>query len=140
MDSYKEAFEATKKHKVHRENDTIDDITKCLGQGKIQVLWIKDRGIGLGTEQMNELLKAGKSQKQHKRGSYGLGHLTAFPASTLRYVVYGGCTEKEQILSGQCILASHVINKEKRGPKGSICWNEQQENLFRQGVPQGFRS
>ena len=41
-------------------------------------------------------------------GSYGLGHYTAFPASDLQYVLYGGVTQDgSRIMSGHAILASH---------------------------------
>lgn len=119
---YKAAFEAAQKKAREGEKDVVAKIEQRLADKKIPVLWISDNGEGLGNKNMRTLLADGGSEKEKKAGSYGIGHLSTFPASDLNYVIYGGCTSaSEQILSGQCILASHYQGKQMYSPNGYIC-------------------
>ena len=79
---------------------------------RIPVLQVIDNGVGLDTPRTNALLSDGLTNKvgaeARSAGSYGLGHYTAFPASDLQYVLYGGVTaDSARTMSGHAILASH---------------------------------
>ena len=86
----------------------VEAIKNCLSKKKIKVLFILDNGMGLDKQRMTGLLADGYSAKSSAgAGAVGNGHLTAIPASDLRYVLYGGvCAGGKQIASGHAILAS----------------------------------
>ena len=74
----------------------------------MSVLFCRDNGVGLNPNRMTALLSEGQSDKAGQgAGSYGLGHLTAYAASDLRYVLYAGKRGNYEIASGHTILASH---------------------------------
>ena len=123
---YREAFDAAlETHKGHLENAQaqISRIKKSLQAPTVKVLNVIDNGIGLNTERMNSLLGDGTTSKseQESAGSYGLGHFTAFPASNLQFILYGGVTsDSKRTASAHSILASHEINGELRGKDGFL--------------------
>ena len=86
----------------------VDAIKNCLGKKKIKVLFVLDNGMGLDKRRMTGLLADGYSAKSSAgAGAVGNGHLTAIPASDLRYVLYGGvCAGGKKIAAGHAILAS----------------------------------
>ena len=86
----------------------VGAINDCLSEKKIKVLSILDNGMGLDEKRMTGLLSDGVSVKSSAgSGAVGNGHLTAIPASDLRYVLYGGvCDGGRKIASGHAILAS----------------------------------
>lgn len=88
----------------------VDRIQEALDKEHIDVLTVLDNGVGLNEQRMNALLSDGLSVKEgNATGTYGNGHATAIPASDLRYVLYGGLTEKgKRIGAGHAVLASHV--------------------------------
>lgn len=94
----------------------IEAIKKSLALDKIDVLYILDNGTGLDKKHMEKLLSDGASGKSSgNSGSFGVGHLTAIPASDLRYVFYGGVSKKDgAIAAGHCILASFTDDDRKR--------------------------
>ena len=86
-------------------------INACLNKGQkdqIEVLSVLDNGVGLNEQRMNGLLADGMSiNSGTSSGAFGNGHLTAIPASDLRYVLYGGVSDDgKKIASGHTILAS----------------------------------
>ncbi len=124
---YKNALASAKK--AHRENidsaeAILERIDNQLNKDKISVLNILDNGIGLDSERMNSLLSDGMTSKiglsSDSGGSYGVGHFTAFPASDLQYVLYGGVTEtRNRTMSGHAILASHR-SREHESPEETL--------------------
>ena len=98
----------------------VDAITDCLSKRKVEVLSISDNGLGLNKQRMTGLLADGVSVKTGAgAGAVGNGHLTAIPASDLRYVLYGGvCADGKKIASGHAILASFSERKELMGKDG----------------------
>ena len=91
-----------------------EDIDQCLAEETCLVLYVRDNGVGLNKERMRALLGDGVSVKgTDAMGSYGNGHVVAFPASNLRYVLYGGVSSEGMIVSGHTILASR--ENEKKG-------------------------
>lgn len=115
IDTYKAAFEAAKKFHPHvpeAAEAQIERITDSLANSKVPVLQVLDNGIGLDERSTNALLSDGLTNKvgteANSAGSYGLGHYTAFPASDLQYILYGGVTQDgHRTMSGHAILASH---------------------------------
>ena len=97
----------------------VNRIRRILDKRKCQSFFAIDNGCGLNKKDMHDLVvgegKSGKSSKD--AGSYGVGHLTAFSASDLNYILYAGIykdTKDNEILSGHAILASHKGQKRKR--------------------------
>ena len=109
---YVEAFKAAKAEvKIPATYDVrsaIRRIEQALDRQGMSVLFCRDNGVGLNPNRMSALLSEGQSDKARQgAGSYGLGHLTAYAASDLRYVLYAGKRGNYEIASGHTILASH---------------------------------
>ena len=126
IEEYHKAFQAAlKTHEGHLENAQaqISRIKKSLRAQTVKVLNVLDNGIGLDTVRMNSLLGDGTTSKseQESAGSYGLGHFTAFPASNLQFILYGGITaDSERTASAHAILASHETKKGLKGKDGFL--------------------
>ena len=113
--AYRSAFDAAKRTNSHAPEAAeaqIERITESLEKERIPVLQVIDSGVGLDTPRTNAFLSDGLTNKvgaeARSAGSYGLGHYTAFPASDLQYVLYGGVTaDSVRTMSGHAILASH---------------------------------
>lgn len=141
LEEYRQAFEAAVDYHEQKNNlilDSVEPIRDNLNKLSINALWIEDNGIGLDVKRMQRLLADGFSDtKDRKRGgSYGNGHITAFPSSDLRYIIYGGCNKNgEKIISGHTILACHEMQKgDLRGKDGHIKMRNQQD-LFMADFP-----
>ena len=107
--------------KLHDQaQGVVDAITGCLDEKRICVFSILDNGMGLDKQRMVGLLADGMSVKSSSgSGAIGNGHLTAIPASDLRYVLYGGvCADGEKIASGHAILASFSEKSVSMGKDG----------------------
>ncbi len=90
------------------EQNAIDRILAVLEASEARVLFCRDNGIGLDDDRMRAVLSQGNSDKPRKgAGSFGLGHLAAFAASDLRYVLYAGRRAKDHVISGHAIVATH---------------------------------
>ena len=110
--AYVKAFKAAKAEvktpATHDVRSAIRRIEQVLGTQEMSVLFCRDNGVGLNSNRMSALLSEGQSDKAMQgAGSYGLGHLTAYAASDLRYVLYAGKRGNCEIASGHTILASH---------------------------------
>ena len=136
---YREA--RTQREEVGELSDTERNICaridKTLNSGTAGVLFCRDNGVGLNETMMNRLLSEGNTSKtEGGAGSVGVGHLTAFAASDLRYVVYGGNTTDGFCGSGRALLAAWLdqdIN-ETRSPEGTLAEKEtRQRTLFDSG-------
>lgn len=107
----------------------IRRIRDALAAAETELLVCRDNGLGLNTERLDGLLGEGSSHKsQEQTGSYGIGHLTAFSASDLRYVLYAGRARDDDralhdVASGHAILAS-------AGRAGAHGYWIQQPSLF----------
>lgn len=126
IEEYRKAFNAARKtHEGHLESAQaqVSRIEGSLKSKTVKVLNVIDNGIGLDSERMNSLLGDGTTSKseQDSAGSYGLGHFTAFPASNLHFILYGGVTKNsERTASAHAILASHEIEGNLRGKDGFL--------------------
>ena len=110
----------------------IDTMRASIGASDVPVLWALDNGVGLDDEGMEKLLGDGHSGKadESTAGSYGNGHMTSFPASDLRYVVYGGVHEGGRTVSGHAILASHKLGATVHGEDGYLAKEVRAHDLF----------
>ncbi len=116
IDNYKSALkQARDTHRESLESSVaiLERIDKMLGMDEVPVLNVIDNGIGLNLERMHSLLGNGLTSKtgslSNSGGSYGVGHLAAFSASDLHYILYGGITEdSRKTMTGHAILASHI--------------------------------
>ncbi len=110
--AYVEAFQSAKAEvkslPTYDVRSAIRRIEQVLKGQEMSVLFCRDNGVGLNPTRMSALLSEGQSDKARQgAGSFGLGHLTAYAASDLRYVLYSGKRGLEEIASGHTILASH---------------------------------
>ena len=101
------------------ERQAIDRISSCLQAPKVSVLVCTDFGTGIGEQDLRSLYNTGDTTKRTGRGSVGLGHLTAFAASDLRYVLYAG---RQQ--SGRITFGGHAILATCRGESGAGSQND----------------
>lgn len=113
----------------------IMDISECLNKETCEVLHVLDNGIGLNKERMEALLADGVSVKDPgAAGSYGNGHIVAFPASDLRYVLYGGLFFENQtqkmLCSGHVILATREGKRGQRISKDGYFVNKLKSDLY----------
>ena len=153
LDDYREAFEHARSQREEAdalsvmEEQIVERIGGVLSAEKMRVLFCRDNGLGLNDDRMSRLLSESNSSKGRGKGgagSVGLGHLTAFSASDLRYVCYAGQHAEgrsypETIASGRAVLAAHMHRKHEgkatlRSPNGTLAYAERQRlELFSPG-------
>ena len=116
--SYKNAFdEAVEQRNGFQrlggpDQTVVDRIRTALAVERPRFLFCRDNGIGLDSEGIRRILTESNTNKQSGGGSFGVGHITAFAASDLRYVLYAGRTQRDgAIASGHAVLATHQSDK-----------------------------
>ncbi len=122
IEAYRTAFEEARREHCKgggsqkpAVEQTVARIRRALDRECLEVLYCTDNGQGLDDSRMRSLLTEGTGDKgggADSAGSYGVGHLTAFAASDLRYVFYGGrCLldegELHEVVGGHAVLAGH---------------------------------
>ena len=121
-----------KKNNLAQSQSIVEAMEAVYHAGRVPVLWILDNGIGLNPQGMEDLLGDGQSGKadESTAGSYGNGHMTSFPASDLRYVLYGGVHSQGRTVSGHAILASHMYQRKMCGEDGYLAKTVRPNALF----------
>ena len=121
-----------KKRNLTQSQAIVDAMEAAIDAERVSVLWVLDNGIGLDAGGMEDLLGDGQSSKadESTAGSYGNGHMTSFPASDLRYVVYGGVHVAGRTVSGHAILASHLYRDKVCGEDGYLAKMVRADELF----------
>jgi len=121
------------------EKRVIDRIRRILDKETVRLLVCRDNGVGLDRDRMRRILTQGNTSKdQGGAGAFGIGHLTAFAGSDLRYVLYAGRWgddggEVHSIASGHAILASRALRNGEGGLGGDGFWLHGEEaTLFHQ--------
>ena len=113
-DSYRKAFKSAvqARKQLQEEGLSIDEerivnrIQSVLDSASVQLLFCRDNGTGISD--MERVFFEGNSSKPRTGGgSVGVGHMTAFAASDLRYILYAGRTNIAAIAGGHAILAAH---------------------------------
>ena len=106
----------------------VDKIEETLNQEKIPILTFVDNGKGLTPQKVEALL----SERSHKDinnssgGSYGVGHLSAYFLSSLRYVLYtsryrtNAESEIYTLFTGSPILAGYLDKLNKESQRGAV--------------------
>lgn len=125
---YMKTFNAARSHRSEKvdspqERQAIDRIRECLHSNSrtTDVLACADRGRGIDGIALRSLYNTGDTTKRTGRGSVGLGHLTAFAASDLRYVLYAGRdAEGGETFGGHAILATSTADEMQRDAHGYI--------------------
>ena len=120
------------KKNLAQSQSIVDAMEAVLYAGKARVLWVLDNGIGLNAQGMEDLLGDGQSGKadESTAGSYGNGHMTSFPASDMRYILYGGVHAQGRTVSGHAILASHMYKRKMCGEDGYLANTMHPNALF----------
>lgn len=121
IDSYRRAFEAARRQYCEERAPTpatrgaVRRIERVLASDTTEVLFCTDNGHGLDESRMRAVLTEGRGDKGGhggSAGSFGVGHLSAFAASDLRYVFYGGRSsegsDSVDVVSGHAVLADHA--------------------------------
>ena len=119
--SYRSAFKKAVKRRTEENGPSdqemmiVEAISHALNRDEQDVLIVSDNGIGLNETRMHALLSDGVSSKErHASGAFGVGHMSVFPLSELRYVLYGGICGGRWTASGHAVLASHDANSRDR--------------------------
>ena len=111
IDAYRKAFVAACEERASApgagEKRSIKGIEGVLESGCARLLFCRDNGVGLDAGGLDRVLTEGNTDKATGGGTTGVGHLTAFAASDLRYVLYGGRSLSGDAVSGHAVLASH---------------------------------
>ena len=121
----------------NQQIQVVEKIKEALNRETIQVLNFSDNGSGLSLDKLEALL----SERSHKDvnnssgGSYGVGHLSAYSLSSLRYILYTSCYNDlegnvHKLFTGSPILAGYSDQeKSQRGPVGRIVTNPPNNEL-----------
>ena len=125
---YKNALDKCEKFWRTRSKHTqamevLGGIRRRLEQKSVPALFVCDNGIGLDKSRMQAILSDGISDQNSPgaTGSHGNGHFTAFNLSGLRYLLYGGISEKNgRLASGHAMLCSHQGDKGACGKNGYL--------------------
>ena len=121
-----------RKGNLEQAKSIVDAMEASIEAARVPVLWVLDNGIGLDDKGMEDLLGDGQSGKadESTAGSYGNGHMTSFPASDLRYVLYGGVHKRGRTASGHAILATHALDDTVYGEDGYLAEKVHSHDLF----------
>ncbi len=131
IDDYEEALENSIKLLKSRGGYTsgnkqmVGSIKKELRKDDIDVLMFVDNGTGMNQVKLENLLdEISNHADENAGGSYGVGHLSSYFLSSLRYVLYATKYNKnnkiENLFTGSSILAGHENKRTLRGSKGRI--------------------
>ena len=103
-----------------KDKMVVNMIEQCLAKKHIEFISVLDNGLGLNQRRMESLLSDGVNDKETETstGTVGNGHLSAIPASDLRYILYGGISEGRRIAAGHAVLASFEQNDSITGSDG----------------------
>ena len=150
---YRTAFDAAKARRQglqttlgaspsNHEVNVIQRIDDLLARERIPILLLRDNGIGLNQSTLQRVLSEGDTSKTNTSagglGSWGVGHMAAFGASALRYVLYAGRSLAqdpqrgfEDTATGEAILAAHEQDGQIRSPNGYWVEELEQSSLSR---------
>lgn len=131
IQDYKEtlekAIETQKSKKSYNRNSrqVVAFIEEALKKKELDVLMFVDNGNGMNQKILEGLLdERSIKEDESSGGSFGVGHLTSYFLSSLRYILYAtkykeGNGDIKQFYTGSPILAGHSDNADRSG-KGRI--------------------
>ena len=120
------------KNNLAQSQAIVNAMQATINAERVPVLWVLDNGVGLNAQRMEDLLGDGQSGKadESTAGSYGNGHMTSFPASDPRYILYGGVHAEGRTVSGHAILATHVYGNKVCGEDGYLAKRVRVNDIF----------
>ena len=131
------AIETAKNKGSYNKNveQRVIPIKKVLQEEDLKVLLFTDDGIGMKPDRLDGMLEGGHSIKGDEKsgGSYGVGNLSSYSLSSLRYVLYAtkykdnGTTKT--LFTGSPILAGYQDKNAKRGNRGRIVAEKPQDEM-----------
>ncbi len=105
----------------------VRPIQIALRKKKLEVLMFADNGIGMKQDRLEAILTGGVSIKgdENSGGSFGVGNLSSYSLSSLRYVLYATKHEDnngkiKMLFTGSPILAGYRDGRTQRGNRGRI--------------------
>ena len=122
------AIQTAEKQGGFNENSQrrVEKIENALAQKSVKILMFSDNGIGMSKDDLDAIL-TGYSRKgaddEKATGSFGVGHLSCYSLSSLRYVLYATKhqgSNDNMLFTGQPILAGHINGGAQRGNAGRI--------------------
>ena len=132
----KKAISTAEKQKSYNENSQqrVRQIKSALEQEQLKVLMFSDNGTGMAQNKMDAMLTGGVSIKENEDsgGSFGVGNLSSYSLSSLRYVLYATKYRDDNegikaLFTGSPILAGYQDENAQRGNRGRIV-KEKPEN------------
>lgn len=123
----KKSIETLKNRQGYSANNkqVVEVIEKSLKQDKLKILMFVDNGTGMDQKKLENLLDEISSHSDESAGgSYGVGHISSYFLSSLRYVLYATKYDDDNkiktLFTGSTILAGHESDDAQRGSKGRI--------------------
>lgn len=149
IESYRRAFEGGRRQYCEElaptpaTREAVRRIESVLVRERTEILFCADNGHGLDAARMRAVLTEGRGDKGGhggSAGSFGVGHLSAFAASDLRYVFYGGRSDDGRgpldVFSGHAVLADHTDDGgTTRAAEGYWARSSARNPLFRGEFP-----
>lgn len=121
IEAYREHLEGAVRERAKgkqgaAERSVVKCIQRVLASPDTQVLFCRDNGIGLNADRMKRILTEGNTDKSEVgAGAFGIGHLTAFAASDLRFIHYAGRSRPngtlQDVASAHAVLASRTVDR-----------------------------
>lgn len=133
----KQAVQYHQSENSYRRNaeQTVDFIKKALSEDSLKILMFVDNGKGMPPKILNDLI-GGRSVKSDDSsgGSFGVGHLSSYFLSSLRYVLYASKYKETDVIktlfSGSPILAGYKDSQGiSRGNTGRILKHKPEDEL-----------
>lgn len=134
----KKAIQTAKNQGSYNTNSEqrVKPILSVLKEGTLKVLMFSDNGAGMRQEQLEAILTGGVSIKEDEKsgGSFGVGNLSSYSLSSLRYVLYATKHKDERnvtkcLFTGSPILAGHQDGNVQRGNRGRIVMKRPKEPM-----------
>lgn len=96
----------------HNSEQIVNSIQQELKEEKLKILMFADNGIGMSPDILNGLIgERSVKSNEGSGGSFGVGHLSPYFLSSLRYILYASKYEKNNeiktLFSGSPILAGY---------------------------------
>ena len=115
----------------------VKSIKSALEEKNPKIMMFSDNGIGMNQEQLEAILTGGVSIKgdEESGGSFGVGHLSSYSLSSLRYVLYATKYKNKDgsiksLFTGSPILAGYRDERSaQRGNRGRIVLTKPEDEM-----------
>ncbi len=105
----------------HNAQQIVKVIQQELKKDELDILMFVDNGKGMSPDILNGLIgERSVKSDEGSGGSFGVGHLSSYFLSSLRYVLYASKYEERTLFSGAPILAGFEDETAERGATGRI--------------------